>query len=136
RVDILGLRDMGVSREEFLMVANDMWAMEFFMRSERSRKKTHFILMRTVEYILNSGSALQGRGLDDNLVAKYLEMALSEANEGSWINPSLAKYLRGLVSRSVVDIVNSFKEIELFKGIEANDGEDVLFRLAAMEDLE
>lgn len=58
RVDILGLRDVGVSRDEFLMVANDMWAIEFFVRSERSRRKTHFILMRTVEYILNSGDAL------------------------------------------------------------------------------
>lgn len=135
RMDILGLRDVGVDREEFLMVANDMWATEFFMRSERSRRKTHFILMRAVEHILNSGSALQGLELDDELVAKYLKKALTEAHEGIEIDPSLARYLRGLVGRAVVDIVNLFNETELFKGIEVNDSEDVVFRLAAMEDL-
>lgn len=62
-------------------------------------------------------------------------MALTEAHGEIQINPSLARYLRGLVSRAVVDIVKLFKEVELFKGIEANDGEEVVLRLAAMEDL-
>lgn len=135
RVDILGLRDMGVSREDFMMIASDMSAIEFFVRSESSRQKTHFILMRTVEYILNSGDAFQDEGPDDELVAKYLKKALTEAHKGIEIDPSLARYLRGLVSRAVVDIVNLFNETELFKGMEANDSEGVVFRLAAMEDL-
>lgn len=135
RMDILGVRDMGVSREDFMMIASDMSAIEFFVRSERSRRKTHFILMRTVEYILNSGGAFQDQGLDDDLIAKYLELALSEAHGVIQISPSSARYLRELVSRAVVDIINLFKEKKLFEGVEPNDSEGVVCRLAAMEDL-
>jgi DNA-binding MarR family transcriptional regulator len=135
RMDILGVRDMGGSREDFMMIASDMSAIEFFVRSESSRQKTHFILMRTVEYILNSGGAFQDQGLDDDLIAKYLELALSEAHGEIQISPSSARYLRELVSRAVVDIINLFKEKKLFEGIEPNDSEGVVCRLAAMEDL-
>lgn len=131
RLSILGFPEDDLNKQDFLTIANGMWAIERLVGSNAAQRRAHFFIMRCIEKMINWGQVesredLFQRQIDRALVETIKEVFGDVQVEPKWIDDIRSAFK--LLIKDMVLLIDGFVRRVVSKDGAAR-GKKLVYRL-------